>query len=115
MPLTPIPCTTADEVAPFLASMAAGLVYKHSFSCDLSAMAMDEVAALTAAHPDIPIWLVDVIGQRSLSRAIESVTGIQHESPQALLVRDGAVAWHASHRRVTQRALAEAWTAARPS
>jgi bacillithiol system protein YtxJ len=111
MPLTPTAARSADDVTTLLQSVEPLLIYKHSYSCDLSAMAMSEVQAFTAAQPDVPIVLVDVIGQRSISRAIEAELGVLHESPQALLVQGGRVVWHASHRRVTQRTLAEAWGA----
>lgn len=111
MALLALPCSTADEIAAFIANTDSGFIYKHSYACDLSHMAIAEVEAFVRANPDMPVWLVDVIAQRSFARAIESVTGVQHESPQMLLVRDGVVVWHASHRRVTQRAILEAWDA----
>jgi bacillithiol system protein YtxJ len=111
MPLTPTTARSADDVATLLQGVAPLFIYKHSYSCDLSAMAMDEVQAFANAHPDVPIVLVDVIGQRPISRAIEAELGVLHESPQALLVQSGACLWHASHRRVTARTLAEAWGA----
>jgi bacillithiol system protein YtxJ len=57
-------------------------------------------------HPEVPVYLVDVIRQRPLSREIAAHLGIQHESPQAILIRGGAVGWHASHYEVTAEALA---------
>jgi bacillithiol system protein YtxJ len=109
MPLTPTTARSADDVATLLQGVAPLFIYKHSYSCDLSAMAMDEVQAFAAAQPEVPIVLVDVIGQRPVSRAIEAELGVRHESPQALLVQAGSVLWHASHRQVTARALAQAW------
>ena len=57
-------------------------------------------------HPEIPVYLIDVIGQRPLSREIAVRLGVQHESPQTILIRGGAVRWHASHYEVTAEALA---------
>jgi len=50
--------------------------------------------------------MVDVIRQRPLSREIAARLGIRHESPQTILIRGGAVGWHASHYDVTADALA---------
>ena len=61
-----------------------------------------------AEHPAVPVYLVDVITQRPLSRAIAAHLGIRHESPQAILFREGRVTWHASHDDVTVAALAAA-------
>ena len=38
----------------------------------------------------------------------ERVTGVRHESPQALWIVAGRVAWHASHFDITVAALAAA-------
>ncbi len=57
-------------------------------------------------RPEVPVYLVDVIRQRPLSREIAAHLGIEHESPQTILIRCGAVRWHASHYDVTADALA---------
>lgn len=88
------------------------VLYKHSPTCGLSSMALDEVEAFSAQHPDVPIYLVDVLSQRTLSNEIEATLGIRHESPQAFVFRDGAVVWHGSHRRVQRGTLAEQVTVA---
>lgn len=83
------------------------VLYKHSPTCGLSEMALDEITAFSAHHPDIPIHVVDVLAQRPLSNEIERSLGIRHESPQAFVFRDGEVCWHGSHRRVQRGTLAE--------
>ncbi|HEU4628451.1 MAG TPA: bacillithiol system redox-active protein YtxJ [Gemmatimonadaceae bacterium] len=81
------------------------LLYKHSETCPISAMALREVAHLAEAYPELPVYVVDVHAQRGLARGIAARFDIRHESPQAILLRDGAPVWHASHFRVTARAL----------
>lgn len=88
------------------------LLYKHSPTCGLSAMALDEVTAFLGAHPDVPVYQVDVLSSRSLSNEIESSLGIRHESPQAIVFRDGVAVWHGSHRGVNRARLTEAVAAA---
>lgn len=90
------------------ASQPVAVLYKHSPTCGLSAMAFDEIRAFAESHPDVPIYLVDVFALRPLSNTVEHTLGIRHESPQAIVFRDGAVVWHGSHRRVNRAALAEA-------
>ncbi len=84
------------------------LVFKHSRICPESGRAFAEYEAFHAAHPDVPTAWIDVIGDRPWSRRVAAATGVTHESPQALLVRDGRVVWHASHGGVTRAALAAA-------
>jgi bacillithiol system protein YtxJ len=58
------------------------------------------------AHPEVPVYWVDVKGQRPLSQEIAARLGITHESPQAILLRAGAPVWHDSHFGVTAEAIA---------
>lgn len=84
------------------------LVFKHSLICPTSATAFAEYEAFRAAHPGVPTAWIDVIGERTWSRHVADRTGVVHQSPQALLVRGGKVAWHASHGAITRKALARA-------
>lgn len=84
------------------------LVFKHSLICPVSARAFAEYDAFRAAHPEVPTAWIDVIGERTWSQHVAAVTGVPHESPQALVVRDGRVVWHASHGEITRKALAAA-------
>jgi bacillithiol system protein YtxJ len=90
------------------ASRPVAVLYKHSPTCGLSAIALDEVQAFADVHPDVPVYLVDVFALRPLSNAVEQALGIRHESPQAIVFRGGEVVWHGSHRRVTRADLANA-------
>ena len=81
------------------------LVFKHSTRCPVSSAAWREVAAFRKAHPEAVVYVVHVPEQRSLSNAVAARTGIRHESPQALLLEHGRVAWHDSHEGVTAEAL----------
>jgi len=84
------------------------IIFKHSPYCGRSVSAEEQVQRYLARPGAVPVATVHVFDQRALSDALETVTGIRHESPQALVVRDGTVQWHASHRRVTDEALAAA-------
>ncbi len=53
-----------------------------------------------AAEEGLTLELVDVLSQRPLSQAIAAQFGVRHESPQILIIEDGEVIWHASHRGV---------------
>ena len=95
---------SADDIDRALAAPVA-LLYKHSETCPVSAMAQREIDRLEHQRPELDIWVVDVHAQRALSREIAERFTIRHESPQAILVRDGAAVWHASHYGVTVRAI----------
>jgi bacillithiol system protein YtxJ len=59
-----------------------------------------------AAQPEIPVYLVSVRRSREVARHIAERTGIQHESPQVLVLRRGDVVATASHDAITSEFLA---------
>ena len=68
------------------------IVFKHSTSCPISAMAYQEMQRV-----DKEVNLVEVQSDREISRQIEERTGLRHESPQVILLRRGKAVWDASH------------------
>jgi bacillithiol system protein YtxJ len=81
------------------------LLYKHSTRCPISAAAHEQVEEFLRDDPHVPVYLVNVLDQTELSGRIAERTGVEHHSPQAILVADGAARWHASHYDVTADAL----------
>jgi bacillithiol system protein YtxJ len=90
------------------------LIYKHSPRCGVSLTAAEEVRRFADAEPAVPVYVLDVVRDRGLAREVARRLGIRHESPQAILLREGEVVWEASHRGVTARALGVALERARP-
>ncbi len=80
---------TTQEAAPVL-------LFLHDPFCPVSAEAYDEVNTIPYR-----VMLVDVSTGNGLSREVERRTGVRHESPQLLLLRDGAALWSASHFAIT--------------
>lgn len=79
------------------------VVFKHSTTCPISAAAYQEMTQF-----DGDVALVDVQSAREVSGEIEKKTGVPHESPQVLVLRNGKVIWNASHWKVKAEAVAEA-------
>ena len=84
------------------------VIYKHSNRCGISTAAQLEVRHFAETHTDVPIYQVDVVAQRPLSRTIADRLGIRHASPQVLLVRNGEHVWNTSHFRITAHAIEKA-------
>ena len=96
--------TTIEELEQTL-KLPIAVIYKHSSRCPLSRSARSEMGRFELDMPDLPVFIVDVIRNAALSSAVEQRTGVKHESPQAILLRDGVVKWHASHYDVTRASL----------
>lgn len=102
------------EARELLAQSEAMLVFKHSNSCPVSFTAKRQYDQFVAANPDVPTRLVIVQQERELSNALETVSKLRHESPQALIVRAGRVLWDASHGGITKPRLEQAFVTVRP-
>lgn len=110
-PVAPLP--TGDtpavrEARALVQASAPTVLFKHSATCSISIDVKRQYDAFVQAHPQVATRLVVVQQERPLSTAIETVTAVRHESPQALVVREGQVLWHASHHRITAERLAQA-------
>ncbi|HET6576762.1 MAG TPA: monothiol bacilliredoxin BrxC family protein [Gemmatimonadales bacterium] len=95
-----------SDLALLLAAPLA-VLYKHSPICPTSSMAYDEMLLLTGRRP-VPVYLLDVVRHRLLSRALAQRIGVAHASPQAIILRGGAGVWHRSHFDVQADAVARA-------
>ena len=84
------------------------VIFKHSATCGTSAMAFEEMEELIALEPAAEVFVVAIPFGRAVSNEIARRFGVRHESPQVLVVRDGGIAWHASHFRVTRDGIASA-------
>ena len=76
------------------------ILFKHSNTCGISALARRQMAKL-----EKPVGIIIVQKARALSNEIESRFALPHETPQVLIVRDGKLAWSASHFRITADAV----------
>jgi bacillithiol system protein YtxJ len=97
--------TDADVTALLAAPLA--VLYKHSPICPTSSFAYEEILAFRRVR-SVPVYLVDVIKHRSLSRDLATRLGVAHQSPQAIVVRRGVPAWHRSHYDIEVAALTRA-------
>src|SRR5687767_11198607 len=79
------------------------ILFKHSDTCGISARAFREMT-----KEEQRFALVTVQTARALSNEIESRFALRHETPQVLIIRDGKLAWSASHYRITADAVTRA-------
>lgn len=101
--LTPLQNVESLEAAIAESRERPVLLFKHSRYCGVSCEALDELQSHIDAqdHPAASYKLVTVQTHRPVSDAIAQRLGLRHETPQAILIRDGKVVWNASHFRIT--------------
>jgi bacillithiol system protein YtxJ len=78
------------------------LLFKHSDTCGVSAEALDELRAHIdeSSAAGVHYAMVTVQTHRDVCNTISERLGVRHETPQAILVREGRAIWSASHFRV---------------
>lgn len=86
------------------------LLFKHSRFCGTSFEALDELQAHIehAAAGSAAYKMITVQTHRPVSDAVVQRFGVRHETPQAILLRDGKAIWNASHFRITASQLDQA-------
>lgn len=75
------------------------LVFKHSTRCSISATALSRLERNWKAEDadKVTPYYLDLLQHRDISNAIADKYGVEHESPQALVIKDGKVVYHESH------------------
>jgi bacillithiol system protein YtxJ len=72
------------------------ILFKHSTTCPVSAAAYAQMSQVPG-----DVSLVVVQRARDVSQEVAARTGVRHESPQAIILRNGAAVWNRSHWSVT--------------
>lgn len=80
------------------------VILKHSTTCPVSANALEEFESYLADQPnhEPEYVLVKVIESRPVSNRIAEDTGVKHESPQIIWIKNKEKQWAASHWSVTK-------------
>jgi len=86
------------------------LLFKHSRYCGVSCEALDELHSHIEGRTEATVVykMITVQTHRPVSDAVSQRLGLRHETPQAILLRDGKVIWNASHFRITATQLDQA-------
>jgi bacillithiol system protein YtxJ len=79
------------------------IVFKHSNACSISSRAYREMEKVEA-----PVNILEVQSAREISRELANLTGVRHETPQVIVLKDGKAVWNASHFDVTAGDVAKA-------
>ena len=76
------------------------LILKHSTRCSISSMIkgrLEREAPEPSSAKNYEAFYLDLIQFRSVSNSIAQKFGVEHESPQVIVLENGSVVYHASH------------------
>lgn len=95
------------EIAEISASTPV-LIFKHSTTCGISRMALKQFEKeYDLDKKQIEPYFLDLKQYKSLSNLVASHFGVQHESPQVLLIKNGNAVYNESHGGINVGAVKE--------
>lgn len=99
--------SVAQLDAVFLASNSRPqLLFKHSTRCPVSSHAWAHLKESTSQLKDrFDLHFLDLIQFREVSNQIEQRTGVQHQSPQVICVKEGEAIYNSSHHHIDAGAI----------
>ena len=90
-----------EQLEEILSSSKPSVIFKHSTRCHISSMALAEFKRTWGGSSEkVTAYLLDLIAFRSLSDEVALRTGVVHQSPQAILFKNGKVLYTASHHSI---------------
>jgi len=77
-------------------------IFKHSTRCSISAMALNRLESKWQPGDEATIkpYYLDLLNYRPISAAIAQRYGVEHESPQVLVIQNGKCTFSASHNSI---------------
>jgi bacillithiol system protein YtxJ len=86
------------------------LIFKHSTRCNISRATLDRLERNWTEEEITPLkpYFLDLLSYRSISNRIAEEFGIEHESPQAIIIHREKVVFDRSHFDIEYQQLKEA-------
>jgi bacillithiol system protein YtxJ len=83
------------------------LIYKHSTRCNISRTALDRLERNYKSEETkgLKAYFLDLLSFRDVSKAVAQKFDVMHESPQAIVIKNGKAAYSASHFEIDYRSI----------
>ena len=85
-----------DEVVATSATQTC-VIFKHSTRCIVSRTALKQFEMEYVVNEDLKLYFLDLLSHRDISNAIAERFGVEHQSPQIVVIKNGEVVYHTSH------------------
>ncbi|MES2416809.1 MAG: bacillithiol system redox-active protein YtxJ [Bacteroidota bacterium] len=97
-----------DQINTIKNAAGYSIIFKHSTRCSVSLMAKKRFELDWDLIPSgTAFYFLDLLSHRDLSVKITETFQVHHESPQALLIKDGDCILDASHSDISAEEMAE--------
>ncbi len=83
------------------------VIFKHSTSCSISAMALNRLERSWKEEEmeNTDAYYLDLLSYRDISNAIAQKFGIEHQSPQILVIKGGVCTYDNSHMGISYQSV----------
>jgi len=101
---------TEEELAALTAASSEKpvVIFKHSTSCSISAMAKNRMERSWQVPEDkADVYYLDLIAHRNVSNKIAEDFGVIHASPQVLVIKNGEAIYDNSHYGIDATAISK--------
>jgi len=91
-----------DEIAE-LSKTKSVLIFKHSTRCGISRMVLSRFEeSLTDNPEEVVFFYLDLLNYREISDGVAARFQVMHQSPQLLVIKNGACVAHGSHYEILE-------------
>ena len=95
------------QVDAFVRENPAAAIFKAG-TCHKTNEMLQHVQAQLEAREDVPLGIIRVVEARPASNRVAEMTGVQHESPQLLLFKEGKAVYDRDNWDITPESIAQA-------
>lgn len=80
-------------------------IFKHSTRCSISSAALNRMERGWVEASNVKAYYLDLLAYRSVSNAVAQHYGIEHQSPQVLLIKNGKCVYSETHMAIEPQLL----------
>src|SRR5690606_11901861 len=80
------------------------LIYKHSTRCSISTVVKNRLESGKLPE-SFDYYFLDLIKYRNISNEISDRFGVEHESPQVIIIKNGNADYHSSHFGISSKSI----------
>lgn len=102
-----IPLDSEEQIQNIKLQDKPSIIFKHSTRCHISNMSLKFFEKEWQENNQVNLYFLDIIANRNVSNLVAEAFHVHHESPQAIVVKNGECILDASHQDISASEMAE--------
>jgi bacillithiol system protein YtxJ len=91
------PLESVDQFKKVSEAEGAHIIFKHNTTCPISKSVIKKLEQERDLLPtETPVYILDLLANRDVSDSVATTFGVEHASPQLLLIKDGKCIYNES-------------------